>query len=280
MLDDREYMRAPVSGPSPWQSLTAKLLIFNGVVFLAQMITARSFDWDSYLGLSYAGLRHGYVWQLITFQFLHGSLLHLLLNSVGLFAFGFAVEHYMGKSRFLVLYLTSGVVGGLVQVLGSLAWPSHFGVLRDAFGNSFYVPMVGASAGLFGLIAAFATMFPNRELRVYLFFVLPITVSAKVLLGVSLGISILGVILGKGNVAHAAHAGGMLGGWLMLNYYSRTTRRPAYDTDPIEAEVTPNSSEDREVDVILDKISRHGIQSLNSQERKILETARERMRSS
>jgi len=278
MLFDRDYMREPMGRPSLWNTLTARLLLLNAAVFFAQVFTARRFDWDGYLGLSYAGLHHGYVWQLITFQFLHGSLLHLLLNSVGLFAFGFAVEHYLGKSRFVILYLVSGVLGGLVQVLGSLVWPSHFGVLRDALGNLYYVPMVGASAGLFGLVAAFATMFPERNLTVFLFFVLPITVSARVLLGVSILVSVVGVLIDKSNVAHAAHAGGILGGWLMLRYYANAgnRQRKRMETQEPRADEGHPGRFDDEVDVVLDKISRRGIQSLNAREREILEKARRR----
>ena len=153
--------------------------------------------------------------------------------------------------------------------------------MRDLVGNLYYVPMVGASAGLFGLIAAFATMFPERDLTVYLFFVLPVTVSARVLLLVSLGISILGIIMGGGNVAHAAHAGGMLGGWLMLHYYRRQmVRRPSWDeaVEPTRRKQPESERLDKRVDAILEKISQHGIHSLTAEERKTLEEARERMR--
>src|SRR6478736_1005068 len=208
MLEDRDYMRAPDYGPSRWRTATAVILILNVVVFLIEQLAPRLIP-SSYLGLSWDGLRHGYVWQLLTFQFMHANLLHIILNSLGVFSFGFAVEQLLGTKRFLWLYLLSGVIGGLVHVLGGLVWPSHFGVLIDAAGNHFYVPMVGASAGLFGLIAAFALMFPERDLTVLLFFVFPITVSARVLLWVSLGVSIVGILIDTSRVAHGAHAGGI-----------------------------------------------------------------------
>jgi hypothetical protein len=181
------------------------------------------------------------------------------------------------------LYLVSGVVGGLVHVLGSLVWPSHFGVIVDAYGK-FYVPMVGASAGLFGLVTAFALMFPNQELRLLF---PPVTVSAKVLLGVSIGISVIGVLVDKSNVAHGAHAGGILGGWLMLGYYVRQAARQAstaygYDTPAREPEPAPETKSkteflSKEVDAILEKISAQGIHSLTAAERRTLEKAREKM---
>jgi membrane associated rhomboid family serine protease len=279
MLEDRDYMRAPDYGPSRWRTATAVILILNAVIFLIEALAPRLFPSD-YLGLSWAGLRHGYVWQLLTFQFLHAGLLHLFLNSLGVFSFGFAVEQLLGMKRFLWLYLISGVIGGLVHVLGGLVWPSHFGVLMDGAGNHFYIPMVGASAGLFGLIAAFALMLPEQELRLLF---PPVTVSARVLLLVSLGVSILGVVIDTSNVAHGAHAGGILGGWLMLRFFAWQSRRALYQHErepeppPGKAFKSETDFVSKEVDPILEKISRQGIQSLTASERKILDEARRKM---
>ncbi len=287
MIDSRDYMREPEYRPNAnrWKSATGILLIINVAVFICQALMseiAKDVPVDHYLGLSIAGLVKGYVWQFFTFQFLHGSVLHLLLNSMGLFTFGYAVEQFLGVKRFVLLYLISGVVGGFVHCLGGLIWPTHFGVIVDIFHQLHYTPMVGASAGLFGLIAAFALMFPERDLTIFLFFVLPVTVSAKVLLGVSAGISILGVLIDKGNVAHGAHAGGMLGGWLMLRYFAR---RPTYETPSTEekkmrpAKATRMETDflSKEVDTILDKISKKGIHSLTDAERNTLEAARKKL---
>ena len=287
MIDSRDYMREPEYRPNSnrWKSATGILLIINVAVFVIQGLMgefAKSVPVDRYLALSIEGLVHGFVWQFLTYQFLHGSLIHLLLNSLGLFTFGYAVEQFLGVRRFVLLYLMSGVIGGFVHCLGGLIWPSHFGVLMDSLNQPHYISMVGASAGLFGLIAAFALMFPERDLTIYLFFVLPVTVSAKVLLGVSVGISILGVLIDKGNVAHGAHAGGMLGGWLMLRYYRS---RPLSETIERE-EASPKRAKpakmetdflNKEVDTILDKISKKGIHSLTDAERKTLEDARKKL---
>ncbi len=277
MLEDRDYMRAPEYGASRWRSVTATLLIINVVVFVVQTLAPRILPLD-YFGLSYAGLHRGFVWQLVTFQFLHGGFFHLLLNSLGIFTFGLAVEQMLGPRRYLQLYLVSGLVGGLVHVLGGLILPQQFGVIVQGEFR-LYVPVVGASAGLFGLIAAFATMFPERNLTVYLFFVFPVTVSAKVLLGVSVGISVLGILVDKGNIAHGAHAGGMLGGWVMLRFFARPPARPAKVESPPATLVFKSGTDfvSKEVDPILEKISKHGIQSLTSAERKILEAARKQM---
>ncbi len=287
MIESRDYMREPEYRPNAnrWKSATGILLIINVVVFVCQSLMsefAKDVRVDHYLGLSIAGLVKGYVWQFFTFQFLHGSLLHLLLNSLGLFTFGFAVEQFLGVRRFVLLYLISGVIGGFVHCLGGLIWPTHFGVVVDIFRQLHYTPMVGASAGLFGLIAAFALMNPEHDLTIYLFFVFPVTVAAKVLLGVSIGISVLGVLIDKSNVAHGAHAGGILGGWLMLRFFAR---RPIYETpEADEKKVSPTKAArmetdflNKEVDTILDKISKKGIHSLTDAERNTLETQRKKL---
>ncbi|MCO5051869.1 MAG: rhomboid family intramembrane serine protease [Verrucomicrobiae bacterium] len=280
MLDDRDYMRPErtYGRASRWQTATAAILIFNAAIFLTESIAARGFPTE-YLSLSWVGLRHGYLWQLLTFQFLHAGFLHLVLNSVGIFFFGFAVEEALGTKRFLWLYLASGVIGGLVHVAGSLILPSRFGVIIHE-GLRLYTPVVGASAGLFGLITAYAVMFPHRDLTVLLFFVIPITVSARVLLWVSLGISLVGILIDNGRVAHGAHAGGILGGWLMLRWLTRSKSRRREEVEipsPKPASKSEPEFFSEEVDPILEKISQHGIQSLTARERNVLDAARKRM---
>jgi membrane associated rhomboid family serine protease len=217
MLENRDHGRGnPGASRPPGFSLTNLLLILNVVVFLGQTyVKAKhpAFPINQYLGLSLDGLRHGHLWQLLSFQFLHGGIFHLLINSWGIYVFGPPVEHAVGSGRFLWLYLLSGLFGGVVHVLGSLIFPIHFGSMTVGSATA-YIPVVGASAGLFGLIAAFATLFPRQELTVYLFFILPVTVTARVLLGVCAGIGLLGVFLAGDHVAHGAHLGGMLMGFV------------------------------------------------------------------
>lgn len=195
--------------------MTNTLLVANVSIFVLREVIQKlfpRFPVEHYFGLSLAGLDEGYLWQLLTFQFLHGGVLHLLLNCWGIYVFGHAVEQTLGRRRLLRVYLLSGVVGGGVHVLGSLIFPSHFGV-TTLYGMTSYVPVVGASAGLFGLMAAFATLYPEHDLKVLLLFVFPITVSARVLLGVCAGISVLGMLMTRSNVAHGAHLGGILAGF-------------------------------------------------------------------
>src|SRR5690606_14574845 len=136
-----------------------------------------SFPLYGWFGMTQPSILKGWLWQFFTFQFLHapfgaGGFFHIFFNCRGLLLFGRAVEGSIGPARFLQVYLASGVLGGLLQVLGMLVLPSHFGT----------VPVVGASAGLFGLIAAYAALFPSRQLTLLLFFILPITLTARMLL--------------------------------------------------------------------------------------------------
>jgi membrane associated rhomboid family serine protease len=299
-LADRYYMRQS-SGGLNW-SATTILLALNGVVFLLQL-TVLPYIWSmDYLALSLEGLKHGFVWQLLTFQFLHASWLHIIFNSIALFFFGRSVEAMLGARRFTQLYLWCGVGGGLAQMFFAGFWPQFHGGA-----------VVGASAGVSGLIATFAMMnWSNRFTLLFYFF--PIQMSGRTLLWISLGFAILGLLFpGGNNVAHAAHLGGILGGvaWVRLGwhrdfivppwerllarmprfkFFSKRQRQrelfkaatiktpgwpPAKGT--LSADLPEEEFISKEVDPILDKISAHGIQSLTERERAILERARNKM---
>ena len=202
--------------PRRWP-VTNALLLANVSVFVAVVLVRKfflQFPVQQYFGLSLTGLKEGFIWQLLTFQFLHGGILHLLLNCWGIYVFGHAVEATLRRKRMLEVYLLSGVAGGLAHVLGSLFFPSHFGVIT-LFGITNYIPVVGASAGLFGLMAAFATLYPEEDLKILL---PPVTVSARVLAGVCAAMSWLGLLMTRNNVAHGAHLGGMLAGFLYVRH--------------------------------------------------------------
>jgi membrane associated rhomboid family serine protease len=293
MLDDRSYMRG--SSFEPQKSFTIILLIINLAIFLFQELL-RFYATDFYgsflrfFALSTSGLASGYIWQLITFQFLHGGWLHLIFNSIIIYFFGRAIEDTLGRSGFLKLYLSSGVAGGLLQMVFAWMLPAHFG------GG-----VVGASAGGFGLIAAFAAMFPERQITLLLFFLLPVSLRAKTLLWIATGLAIFGIIVPGGNIAHAAHLGGIFAGlvfvlmavqghgisWFSLpKRQSRVLVKARFPKRSIwQKPAKPGQTEDlppaefisQEVDPILDKISEHGIQSLTEREKKILEAARAKM---
>lgn len=208
--------------------VTNALLFLNVGAFIAQILVKRffpHFPLERYLGLSLNGLLEGFLWQLLTFQFLHGGIVHLLLNCWGIYVFGHGVEETLGRKRMLEFYVLSGAVGGGFHVLGSLFFPAHFGAVT-MYGVTSYGPVVGASAGMLGLLAALATLYPEEDLKVLLLFVYPITVSLKVLAGVMAGISALGIVMTSGRIAHGAHLGGMLTGFVYVRFFLRAERKP------------------------------------------------------
>jgi membrane associated rhomboid family serine protease len=289
MLDDRDYMRPP-SFDRRW-SLTTIILVVNAVVFVLQSVGdfyVRDFPLYKYFALSLAGLREGYLWQPVTFQFLHGGLWHLLGNLIVIYFFGRPIEQTLGPRRFLGIYFGSGMVGGLLQILASL-------VLRGRFGAA---EVVGASAGAFGLVAAFATLYPERPLTLLLFFVIPFSMRAKFLLLFEVLLALFGIIFRVDNIAHVAHLGGIgmgvvLARWGTLAIWPRfllgsvrPVRRPRElarvrlgagtwpePKPPAVHDLPPAEFISREVDPILDKISAHGFESLTPRERRILEAA-------
>ena len=297
MLDDRDYMRQPVYRDRPRvppMSFTIVLLIVNAIVFLIECAVygypLRLPPVDSYFALSVEGLEHGYVWQLLTYQFMHAGVLHILLNGWAIYVFGHAIEEAIGWKKYLTLYLSSGVIGGICQALAALLWP-------NLFGGS----VVGASAGAFGLVAAFAVLFPQRELTLLLFFIIPVRLTAKMLLILSAVLAGAGLVFPISNIANAAHLGGMLTGVIFIRQFIQGRglrwKFPARRAVPrelvnvhaarsaswhssagkLDEEQSTDEFVKSEVDPILDKISAHGIQSLTERERKILEKARARM---
>jgi membrane associated rhomboid family serine protease len=292
MLEDRDYMRQLDFGPRV--PFTVTLLIVNAVIFIIQLVVA-SFKpgpeiMGTYFALSLAGIKAGYFWQLLTFQFMHASWVHLLGNSLAIFFFGRSVETAIGGGRFLALYFSSGVIGGLVQIL--------FILLTGKDG-----PVVGASAGGAGLIGAFSIMYWDEKFTLFLFYVLPIVMRGRTLLWVCVGLFAAGMLTPNSGIANAAHLGGILAGVLYvllivqgrLHFPQwRLSSRPAAPRElaakhagkksywqttkiPPDEDLSPAEYLQKEVDPILDKISAHGIQSLTAREREILEKARSKM---
>lgn len=302
MLEDRSYMRQPEFAPH--RSAVVMLLIANVVAFIVECLLYGYPPSGGNFALSWDGIRHGYVWQLITFQFLHGGVMHLLFNCLAIFMFGRELEITLGFKRFLTLYFASGVVGGLFQILAAVIAIYLFPGSRWAW--HFIGPTVGASAGAYGLVAAYAMLFPERTLVLLLFYVLPVTMRAKFLLLGSILLAVFSIILvvcgaTTSNIADAAHLGGIVAGMVYVRYAlnwnwhwpqfrrrsgSKPVRLVRVNTGSSwgrektvsgQMEATSDEFFSREVDPILDKISAHGIQSLTERERRILQAARERM---
>ena len=161
--------------------------------------------------LSLEGLRLGAWWQCLSFQFLHGGWIHLAMNLLLLHSLGPVMETTLGRGRFILLYLVSGTFGGMLHVAG--AW-----MMPDSFGG----PVVGASAGLCGLLAALGAYHAEERLRVLFFLIFPMEVRAKFILLVGILTSALGAVFAVGHIAHLAHLGGFIGGLGCALVFQRT----------------------------------------------------------
>jgi hypothetical protein len=215
-------------------------------------------------------------------------LLHILFNSLAIFFFGRPVETVFGSGKFLTLYFSSGIIGGAVQMLFALWRP-------DFFGGA----VVGASAGAYGLVAAFAVINWTEQFTLLIYFI-PVTMRGRTLLWVSIGLALVGLMTRGSGVANAAHLGGILTGYFCVRYIFQgrwpqlelpSRREPrelaAKSTGKYtfwgsaankpDEELSAAEFLQREVDPILEKISAHGIQSLTAREREILEKARAKM---
>ena len=142
-------------------------------------------------------------WQLGTYAFIHGSFNHLFFNMLGLWMFGSELEQVWGRKRYVTFFAASVLAAAVVQLL-----------VNAALGST--APTVGASGGLFGLLLAFAMIFPDRI--ILLFFVIPMKAKYLVLLYGLLELY-QGVYVMNSGVAHFAHLGGMLGGLLTIRYW-------------------------------------------------------------
>jgi membrane associated rhomboid family serine protease len=147
-------------------------------------------------------------WQLLTYGFLHGNLPHLLFNMLALVMFGAQLEYTWGDRRFLAYFLTCVVGAGLCQ-LAVVSWTVAEG------GGAF--PTVGASGGVFGLLLAYGMLFPNQRVMLL---IPPIPMKARTLVIAYGAIELLlGITGSQSGVAHFAHLGGMLFGWLLIRYW-------------------------------------------------------------
>lgn len=189
------------------------LLLANGLVFLLQMMLSPAAlspfmlwplgaEADPYVTTEFLP------WQLVTYSFMHGSFPHLLFNMLALLIFGAQLEHTWGERRFLTYYVVC-VVGAALCQLAVGAW-------MMSQGGSAY-PTIGASGGVFGLLLAYGMLFPNQRVMLL---IPPIPMKARTLVIVY---GVIELMLGfsglQPGVAHFAHLGGMLFGWLLIRYW-------------------------------------------------------------
>ena len=289
-------------------TIVKHLLIINVLMYLATVTLTRfNIDLTRLLGLHFFKASDFRIYQLLTYMFMHGNFEHLFFNMFALWMFGNTLENIWGSKRFLLFYMVCGIGAGLCQELvqyiqyaTSLADYANVNlggriVPMDAYLNM--MTTVGASGAIYGLLLAFGMMFPNS--MIYLYFFFPIKAKWFVI-GYAV-IELLSGLSGASNVAHFAHLGGMLFGLLLILYWRKNpagpnknfrkwkeifeswkrksqTKYTPYKEVKDEPRVPRNDGEynrqkaerERDVDAILDKISKNGYASLTQEEKEFL----------
>ena len=253
-----------------WTPTVRRLILINVAVFVVQFFL-RSFrvvDLAPYLGVrADMVLRRGWVWTVVTYMFLHADVFHILFNMLALYFFGTQVEQLLGRNRLLLLYFGGGVLGGIAYV-GTQTCSSGF--LQQAC-----PPAIGASAAVMAVLVLCAIHFPNQ--RVFVFFVpIPLKWLATLLVGMDL---LYSIAASKDGVAHIAHLGGALYGYLfwrlspaLAQYVDRVADRRR------EREVQREADDERYLDELLAKVGREGLQALSRRERAFLDAMSRRRR--
>jgi len=301
-LYNRDYNRPSGFGSfGLFPPVIKNLLIINGAIFLLmtmmQNIVFNGVPAENIIIHWFAlmPLGEGFqVWQLITYQFLHGGFTHILFNMFALWMFGAEIENTYGSKKFLFYYLLCGIGAGLLHLFLS---PVLTGALA---------PTIGASGAIYGVMIAFAMFFPDR--LIYLYFFIP--VKAKYFIAFMVVFEFLAVDSVGSGVAHLAHLGGALVGFLFILFDKDSTvsfkeifggsrrgyspprnvfQKPAfknpfkktetevedatyYDVNEEKSDVTQE-----DIDKILDKISQSGYKNLTEREKKILFEASRKM---
>ncbi|MGF1449394.1 MAG: rhomboid family intramembrane serine protease [Opitutales bacterium] len=304
-LYDRPYMRDPMAPDGP----SAMVIIIGTCVggFALQALVgigSGSLDrLNPYLALSIDNLRTGFIWTLATYSLLHADILHLIFNLITVFFIGRILEPSLGRTRLLQLY------GGGVLV-GAAFWlilkAIHYQSASDFLASRVALTsLVGASAGVFAILAYFCIVRANESITLLLFFVLPVKMKPKWLGWGLLAYTLFSLAFYEarldprgGSIAHSAHLGGMAMGLAMVLWQRRGEPAPAFNRPGraplIEkprwlqrkrtrrapppkqvVNITDRAELRSEVDRILDKINTQGFGSLSDEEKRVLDRARD-----
>jgi len=298
-------------------TMTKNLLVVNVLAFIATFVLERSgIDLTRMFGLHFFLASEFRVYQFFTYMFLHGGFTHILFNMFALWMFGSVIERVWGPKKFLFYYICCGVGAGMTQELvqyisyqmegiAAYQYVSAGGVqmTTDAYINLWTT--IGASGAVYGILLAFGMIFPNERLFIIPF---PFPIKAKWLIVGYIAIELFSAMSGPGDgVAHMAHLGGMLFGFLLIRYWqhhpdssgrygrsngmdffdnmkrkfeeSQRKRRANMDMDREEPDPRRESDEEynarqrrnqEEIDAILDKIRKSGYDSLTKEEKRRL----------
>ncbi|MCU0377878.1 MAG: rhomboid family intramembrane serine protease [Bacteroidales bacterium] len=239
------------SGFAGLPPIVKNIIILNVVMLLltAALKAMWGTDLNSILGLYYPESDYFRSWQIVTHMFMHGGFIHLFFNMFALFMFGGVLERVWGPQRFLIYYLITGLGAAFTheavmwlqytRAMDSLSpeqlqriYDEGLEVLRSgqAYTNNaaqtlstiLNVPTVGASGAVFGVLLAFGVLFPNTQLMLIF---PPIPIKAKYfVLGYGAIELYLAVTSPGSNIAHAAHLGGMIFGYMLIRYWRKTTK--------------------------------------------------------
>lgn len=253
------------------------LLIINVLMYFAYYVLLKQgiINLNYYLGIWSLSTGLFRFWQPLTYMFMHGSFDHLFFNMFSLWMFGSALENFWGSKRFLFYYLVCGIGAGLLNMLVPGAHVS-----------------VGASGAVYALLLAFGMMWPNNY--IYLYFLVPIR-TKWFIIGMIVIELFEGIFRSTDGIAHFAHLGGMLIGFLIILYWKRhggmtgdfsiknwfnslknrkkyTRYEEVYDKVPRSDEEYnyQKAQKERDIDAILDKVAKSGYESLSKEEKDFL----------
>lgn len=290
--------------------VTKNLLIVNLIAFLAMLaLKTIGIDLNDILGLHFVLANNFHVYQLVTYMFMHGSFEHILFNMFALWMFGSAVEHRWGPQRFLFFYIFCGIGAGVLQEFAQLgrfymmAYDQIPGfTMQDtmivAYNSMAYIKLlttVGASGAIYAVMLAFGMTFPDERIFI---FPIPFPIKSKWFVVICVGIELVSSISTTSDgVAHLAHLGGMLFGYILIRYWRKHpyinprgfTGREMFDnmlkkwsndrnryqqkSQQRETDWEYNArqkAKQEEIDHILDKIRRSGYDSLTPEEKRKL----------
>ncbi|HJO94145.1 MAG TPA: rhomboid family intramembrane serine protease [Victivallales bacterium] len=282
MFSDRNYNSYRYKQTSNYAVPSIILLCI--IVFIIQEVTTRRIGGiysyspvTTVLALNPAAIKEFQVWRLVTYMFVHGGFWHLALNMWGVYLFGSMLERHMGSLNFLKLYFISGIAGAVFWLL---------------FNWNVYALCIGASGALFGVMVGAAMLFPNAMLMLL---IPPIPLKLKTFVLIyALIETFFGITGGEGQIAHLAHLGGLIGGYFVIRYmfpretinvFKYLTRHTKGKSSGVNYSRKASKKwsftgkPSHNLDEILDKISKTGINSLTAGELEALKAARDKMKS-
>ena len=290
-LYDRDYMGGDYRGGGSLKrafagwSAVKFLIVLNVVSFVAGAFADKAFGFGAYyqlFELSWQNLAQGKIWTVLTYSLLHANLLHIVLNMIGLYFIGTPLERIIGAKKFFAVYLFGAF-------FGAFAW------LATSVGDT--AGLVGASASVMAVFAAFCFFYPPVPITFLIFFVLPVSMRPMTMLKIAAVFEALGLAYslsgGDAAIAYAAHLGGMAAGALFAVSFQRGLlgfldkiaapnfslkgkrgNRANVETYSYRVNITDPVELKREVDRILDKIDASGFASLTEVERESLRRAK------